>query len=79
MALISCSIDNDYGHPASETLERLKSFGLQLHRTDLEGEITIVSDGKGFQVTAQHEPTGSLWVGRTTKREEEKGRKGKKG
>jgi competence protein ComEC len=65
-ALISCGEDNDYGHPAQETLDRLYRFGVQLHRTDFEGEITIVTDGSGFQVTTQHAPTGDLWVGRTT-------------
>jgi competence protein ComEC len=69
-ALISCGEDNDYGHPAPETLDRLKRFGVQLHRTDLEGEIKIVSDGNGFQVTAEHAPTGDLWEGRTTREKE---------
>jgi competence protein ComEC len=66
-ALISCGEDNDYGHPSQETLDRLYRFGAQLHRTDLEGDITIITDGSGFQVTTEHEPVGDLWAGRRIK------------
>lgn len=39
LVLISVSKDNNYGHPAPETLERL--MGTEVHRTDLEGNITL--------------------------------------
>ncbi len=39
IVLISVSEDNLYGHPAPETLERLKRA--ELHRTDLEGTVTV--------------------------------------
>ena len=32
---------NSYGHPASETLERLEEAGALVRRTDREGTITI--------------------------------------
>jgi competence protein ComEC len=38
-AVISVGADNDYGHPTPETLDALR--GLRLHRTDLEGTVTI--------------------------------------
>ncbi len=38
---ISASINNHYGHPSAEVLERLKDFGCQVYRTDLHGEIII--------------------------------------
>ncbi|MEW6735984.1 MAG: ComEC/Rec2 family competence protein [Acidobacteriota bacterium] len=63
-ATISCGADNDYGHPAPSTLTRLKKFGVDLHRTDLEGDITIVSDGSDYQIITEHPPNGSLWQGR---------------
>ncbi|EKD57173.1 MAG: hypothetical protein ACD_57C00389G0003 [uncultured bacterium] len=37
---------NQWGHPATEVLERLKQFQIPVFRTDLDGEIEIVSDGK---------------------------------
>jgi competence protein ComEC len=42
--------DNSYGHPTSETLGRLKDQGCQLYRTDLQGDITISTNGTSVQV-----------------------------
>lgn len=41
---------NSFGHPTEETLERLEKIGSQILRTDKEGEIEVVSDGKSWQV-----------------------------
>lgn len=40
-AVISCGKNNRYGHPAAETLERLKSAGTQIYRTDQNGAVTV--------------------------------------
>ena len=37
---------NSYGHPTAETLQRLENFGIKVLRTDLDGDIEIVSDGE---------------------------------
>ncbi|MCQ2535485.1 MAG: DNA internalization-related competence protein ComEC/Rec2 [Lachnospiraceae bacterium] len=42
IALISAGKNNSYGHPHKETLEILKDNKVEIHRTDLEGEIIIV-------------------------------------
>ena len=39
IAIISVGENNPYGHPADETLERLKEFGCTVYRTDLHGTI----------------------------------------
>ena len=39
-ALISVGY-NTYGHPSEETLERLEERHIEVHRTDLEGNITV--------------------------------------
>ena len=39
-AIISVGENNPYGHPAQETLDRLKEFGCVVYRTDLHGTIT---------------------------------------
>lgn len=44
-ALISCGLDNSYGHPAQEVLQRLQERGIQMYRTDLQGTIVLYSDG----------------------------------
>jgi len=37
---------NPYGHPNCEVLERLKNFGIKVLRTDIDGDIKIISDGE---------------------------------
>ncbi|GBD33504.1 ComE operon protein 3 [bacterium HR33] len=41
---------NRYGHPAPETIARLRGSGAQVLRTDLGGTVTIRSDGRYFEV-----------------------------
>ena len=41
IAIISVGENNPYGHPAEETLERLKEFGCTVYRTDLHGTVTF--------------------------------------
>ncbi|MBU3185272.1 ComEC/Rec2 family competence protein [Clostridium estertheticum] len=45
IAVISCGIDNDYGHPNRETLDRLKRLNTIVYRTDLDKTIVLISDG----------------------------------
>ena len=49
-AIISCGVDNSYGHPKSEILDRLKDAGAKIHRTDKTGNIVLVFDGKDITV-----------------------------
>ncbi len=44
-AIISVGANNDYGHPAPSTLERLQAIGATIFRTDLDGDIRLTSDG----------------------------------
>jgi beta-lactamase superfamily II metal-dependent hydrolase len=44
-AVISCGVDNSYGHPHSETLTKLDDKNVELYRTDKQGTITVVCDG----------------------------------
>ncbi|HVU50861.1 MAG TPA: ComEC/Rec2 family competence protein [Polyangia bacterium] len=48
IAVISVGARNDYHHPAPGTLRRLESRGVEIHRTDLEGTVTIESDGRAL-------------------------------
>lgn len=41
---------NMYGHPSQEALHFLESVGSQIHRTDKEGDIEVMSDGKHWVV-----------------------------
>ncbi|MGE0132641.1 MAG: ComEC/Rec2 family competence protein [Blastocatellales bacterium] len=64
-AIISCGDDNRYGHPAQPTLDRLRKAGVKVHRTDLSGEIAIVTDGSKFEIRpARQTSQAALWQGR---------------
>ncbi len=41
---------NRYGHPAPETLDRLTQAGVEVWRTDHEGTVTVLTDGRTFSV-----------------------------
>jgi competence protein ComEC len=41
---------NDYGHPAPATLARLEAHHVAVHRTDREGTVTVVTDGRQMTV-----------------------------
>lgn len=69
-AVISCGEDNSYGHPHAETLNTFRMNGVKVYRTDEDGTIVAVSDGKKvtFNVLASEtwkagEPNGngSVW------------------
>lgn len=47
IAVISCGVGNDYGHPHIETLESLKKYGVEYYRTDLDGNVVILFDENG--------------------------------
>ncbi len=51
-AVVSVGKDNSYGHPASETLQRLSDCGAKVYRTDMQGTVTCISDGKVITFTA---------------------------
>ena len=48
MGVISCGAGNKYGHPHEETLSILRDAKVDVYRTDLQGTITIGSDGQNF-------------------------------
>ena len=39
IAIISVGADNAYGHPAEETLDRLRENGCEIYRTDQHGTV----------------------------------------
>jgi len=49
-ALISCGVDNKYGHPHEETIDALEAENVKIHQTDKTGNIVLVFDGKDITV-----------------------------
>ena len=43
VALVSVGADNDYGHPAAETIAGWQKVGAIVARTDLDGDIAVAS------------------------------------
>ena len=44
----TCGAGNSYGHPSPEVLERCKAMNIEVFRTDIDGTVVFVSDGKKF-------------------------------
>lgn len=55
VSVISAGEKNLYGHPSDEVLERLASAGSRIFRTDLEGAVTVETDGQVFYVSGFNE------------------------
>ncbi len=52
IAVIQCGKDNTYGHPSPETLEVLGNYGINIFRTDLQGDIKLtVKNNKLYGVS----------------------------
>jgi competence protein ComEC len=50
LAIISVGEGNPYGHPNSELLERLANANVRVLRTDRDGAVHILMNGKGLEV-----------------------------
>jgi beta-lactamase superfamily II metal-dependent hydrolase len=72
VAVVSCGEWNRYGHPAQSVLDRLRTAGVKLYRTDLQGEISISthgSEGDAIIKTAK-DTTADLWMGRVAQKDD---------
>ena len=50
IAIISAGINNKYGHPGKNTLDRLKKSGADIYCTNEKGAINIITNGKRIKV-----------------------------
>jgi len=50
VAVISVGAKNRYGHPAREVLKRLDDYGIKYYRTDVNGDVEVVSDGQNYHI-----------------------------
>jgi len=55
-AVISVGKGNDYGHPHTQTLDKLNAAGIQIYRTDISGTIIVTSDGKSITFDKKASP-----------------------
>lgn len=59
--VISCGEDNTYGHPRAGVLNNLRAMGVKVFRTDEQGTVVAVSDGK--EITFNCEPSTTWKAG----------------
>jgi len=69
VAIISDGEWNRYGHPWQAVLDRLKAASVKVYRTDLQGEITIATNGKLkgdklYEIKTAKEAKSGVWTGR---------------
>ncbi len=55
-AIISCGVDNRYGHPHASTLDKLSQRKVDVYRTDLQGDIFAEPSPIGFKFEKQPSP-----------------------
>lgn len=54
LAIISCGENNSYNHPSESILKRLDDYGIDYRRTDRNGNIVVISDGKNISVETEN-------------------------
>ncbi len=62
VVVISCGRANPYGHPLPYVLDRYKSAGSEIFRTDRDGQIDVTTDGQA--VTVDTHRTSRPWLAR---------------
>ncbi|MEO6694501.1 MAG: DNA internalization-related competence protein ComEC/Rec2 [Ignavibacteria bacterium] len=50
VSVISCGMFNKFNHPSDIVLQRLKTSGSDVYRTDLQGAVIIESDGRNIEI-----------------------------
>lgn len=63
-AVISCGEGNSYGHPRAETLNKFRTMGINVFRTDEQGTLVCECDGK--ELTWNSSPSTTWKAGEPT-------------
>jgi competence protein ComEC len=50
VAVIQCGVDNPYGHPTPETLDRLQRAGAKVFRNDEDGDVIATIKDQELEV-----------------------------
>jgi len=51
VGIISAGEDNPYGHPSPELLERLENADIRILRTDRNGAVQVMTDGRQLEIS----------------------------
>ncbi len=71
-AIISCGAWNRYGHPSQAVIDRLRALNVKLYRTDLQGEIAILTRGKDGDIVIKtsKQTNEDVFAGRTAQKDD---------
>ncbi len=50
VAIISCGRGGQSGHPSRQVLDRLRGAGARVYRTDLNGAVSVITDGRTIRI-----------------------------
>lgn len=62
-AIISVGADNSYGHPTEATLSKLRDADVKTFRTDMQGHVVCISDGKSVSFSVERNPEANTLIG----------------
>lgn len=60
VAILTYSKQNDYGHPVDRVIENLYKVHALIYSTAVFGNITITTDGTGYYIWTEKEPTSGI-------------------
>jgi beta-lactamase superfamily II metal-dependent hydrolase len=60
VAIWSAGIDNTYGHPKAEVIERLQQMGVTVYGTAIHSTIIVTTDGKSYEVVPANESAATM-------------------
>ena len=57
VAIYSAGVDNEYGHPHDEVIQRVQAAGIEIFGTPVHGTITVTTDGASWDIITGLEGT----------------------
>lgn len=58
VALIPVGLNNQYGHPSDQVIQRLRMRNIPIYRTDLDGRIVVTTDGSSYDIQTASDTGG---------------------
>ncbi|MDZ7718055.1 MAG: ComEC/Rec2 family competence protein [Balneolaceae bacterium] len=55
LAVYSAGLENGYGHPHPEIIDRMNSLNIKMYGTDINGTVVLTTDGKVYHIESQNE------------------------
>ena len=54
VAIYSAGVDNSYGHPHAEVIQRVLDLGIRVYGTPQHGSIRVLTDGRRYEIETGH-------------------------